>query len=353
MVRQLAKGAYQFHIICGNKDLDSTVLAIPVNQWVQYADNCRVWYSTDDDIIPILKNEMAKAPDALLYIVGVYDWQYNIKPMLFINAVKKIVSVRGMLHPGGLSQMAYKKKIFLFLFKLLGLQRKHFFHVSDDAEKGFVCRALGSKAKALIAGNFAIFFRAFPLPPKISGELKLISVGLVSPMKNYFIVLQALQAAGSSSSSADDLHIEYNIYGYIKDEMYWRQCRELIAQMPAGIVVNYHGAVEPSMIETALAANHVFILPSKSENFGHSIVEALSVGRPVITSDATPWNNFEITKAGLNVSTRDTQELVSAVELFAGMNQEQLEAWSNGARTYAEKAIDLDVVRKQYEFMFA
>ena len=32
-----------------------------------------------------------------------------------------------------------------------------------------------------------------------------------------------------------------------------------------------------------------FLLPSKSENFGMSIVEALSYGVPVLTTEETPW----------------------------------------------------------------
>jgi len=122
--------------------------------------------------------------------------------------------------------------------------------------------------------------------------------------------------------------------------------------MPPNITVNYHGDIAPDKIEQALAKSHVFILPSKSENFGHAIYEALTAGRPVITSKATPWNNLQSAKAGINVSTDDTQELINAIDYFAGMNQEQLNEWSNAAREYAIKAIDMNVIRKEYEVMF-
>ena len=122
--------------------------------------------------------------------------------------------------------------------------------------------------------------------------------------------------------------------------------------MPANIQVNYHGDMAPEKIEDALAENHVFILPSKSENFGHAIYEALSAGRPVITSNTTPWNNLEAAKAGKNITLTDTQEMVKAIGFFAGMGQEQIEEWSRGARVYAEEAVDVEAIRRQYEEMF-
>ena len=116
--------------------------------------------------------------------------------------------------------------------------------------------------------------------------------------------------------------------------------------------MNYHGDIAPDKIVNALAANHVFILPSKSENYGHAIYEALSAGRPVITSNNTPWNNLENEKAGMNVSLNETGQLAVAIGFFAACNQEQLEAWSAGAKAYAEKAADVDSIRKQYLKLF-
>ena len=41
-----------------------------------------------------------------------------------------------------------------------------------------------------------------------------------------------------------------------------------------------------------------FLLPSKSENFGMSIVEALSYGVSVLTTEETPWSVLRNINAG-------------------------------------------------------
>jgi glycosyltransferase involved in cell wall biosynthesis len=42
-----------------------------------------------------------------------------------------------------------------------------------------------------------------------------------------------------------------------------------------------------------LAAHDLFFLPTRGENFGHAIYEALASGIPVLISDRTPWRNLE------------------------------------------------------------
>lgn len=331
--------------------MDGSILPVPINEWVNYSDNCAVWYSDAADIMPVLKKETVKQQPAFLYIIGIYDWQYNIKPLLFIKGVKKIVSVRGMLHPGALTQKTLKKKIFLQLLNLYGWQRKYVFQVTDDVEREFVRKQLSIKNEELrikIAGNFPNLFKQTEMPEKKIGELKLVSVGLISAMKNYLLVLEALRAVSGFSF----VSIQYAIYGPVKDSGYWEECKAIIKTLPDKIVVSYHGAIEPSAIETAISAGHVFILPSKSENFGHSILEALSTGRPVITSNNTPWKKLESKKAGINVSIDGTEELVKTIGFFAAMEQTELNEWHKGAVHYATGAVDTEKIKNQYKNLF-
>ena len=370
---QLAAGncGYEFKIFCGNKDMDDSLLQeVVFDKWVNYNAHTKVWYSSTGNILPVLQQEIKTEKPDHLFIVGTYDWKFNFKPLLFCKGVKKIISVRGMLHPGALSQKSFKKKIYLQLWKLLGLHKQHVFHASDAEEQKYIQQVFGADAKVLVAANFPGVLHVQPVVKKELGYLKLVSIALISPMKNILLVLEALAKScellavsgeeeslnGKQSKIANlkskIFSIEYTIYGPVKDKKYWQECAALIKKMPANIKVNYHGDIAPEKIEDALAGNHVFILPSKSENFGHAIYEALSAGRPVITSNTTPWNNLEAAKAGKNITLTDTQEMVKAIGFFAGMGQEEIEEWSRGARVYAEGAVDVEAIRRQYEEMF-
>lgn len=345
MVKQLSGFPFEFSIICSNRDIDGVALdTVVYDQWVQYSANTRVWYSKDKKIVSLLNAEMTKSKPHLLYIIGLYDWNYNIKPLLFSGGIKKIISVRGMLHPGALSQKPLKKKLYLALWKLMGWHKKHLFHVTDETEGEFVRKIFGPGTRIAVAGNFPALHSSLRMPPKLPGELKLCSVALIGPMKNHLEVLKALLTIRGK--------ISYQIYGPVIDKSYWMKCQHIIGQMPANVSVAYCGSAAPTEIEKILAENHVVILPSKSENYGHSIIEALSAGRPVITSNNTPWNKLQESIAGMNVDPENSKELVNAIERFVKMEHAELEEWGKGASAYAVKAVDVEMIQQQYRRMF-
>ena len=337
----------EYFIFCGDTDLNGTALEnknIEVNTWVRFNEHTQVWYAgsekTSDNLV---KQVAAKKPD-ILFITGLFSWHYNMVPMIFCKGPMKILSTRGMLHPGALSQKKWKKKAYLQLFKLLEYHYKVSFHATDEEEANYIKRYFGEAPKVFVAGNFPKKIGLLPPLPKEQGTLKLLTIALISSMKNILWVLQALEKVTA--------HIEYDIYGPIKDEEYWDRCIVQSKKLPGNIKVIYHREIEPSKIKDALASAHVFVLPSKSENFGHAIFEALSAGRPVITSNNTPWNHLKEADAGINVSNEDTEELANAINFFAEMNFDEMERWRRGAFDYAEKAVDVEGVRGQYRGMF-
>jgi glycosyltransferase involved in cell wall biosynthesis len=336
----------EFYIFCGDMDLNGVPLrAITTGKWIRYNDHTKVWYAPREKLSDTLTGQVDLIKPDILYVIGIFSWHFNIVPIIFCKTSKTILSARGMLHPGALSQKRWKKKIFLKTFKQLGLPKRIHVHAVDNEEEKYIRKNLDSSTKVLTAGNFPNKIDALPVASKIAGSLKMISIALISPMKNILMVLQSLKDVKSN--------IQYDIYGPAKDQAYFTECLELAKRLPSNISVMMHGDVEPERVKDLLKEAHVFILPSKSENFGHAIYEALSAGRPVITSNFTPWNHLQESSAGMNVSLAIKEELRNAISFFSAMDKETLSQWSRGAIDYADKAVDVEKIKRQYKEMFA
>ena len=333
----------EFRIFCGNKDLNGEILTgIETDKWTVFNDHTQVWYASEE-VSKMLTEQAEKLKPEVLFITGIFSWHYNIVPLLFCKAPLKILSARGMLHAGALAQKKIKKKVFLTALKLAGIGRKVVFHATNEAELGFIKATFGSATKVAVAQNYGRKVTAFDPPEKQPGMLKLITIAIISPMKNYLKVLEAL------AKNPED--IEYDIYGPVKDTAYWELCKEQIKTLPNNITVRYHGETEPYTIDKLLSENHVFIMPSESENFGHSIYEALSAGKPVITGKTTPWNELLTAKAGINVYN-DAEEISKAVSLFARMDNEEYKLFSAGAKNYIEQHTNEKETDLQYRRLF-
>ncbi|OJW08912.1 MAG: hypothetical protein BGO53_00810 [Sphingobacteriales bacterium 39-19] len=343
MVNELNSG-YRFYIYTSNSDLNGEPIAVAqVNEWLPFNEHTKVWYATNKNRSENLISQVAAIRPDWIYMIGMFSWHFTLVPLFYGRAPHKLLSVRGMLHPGALEQKSLKKKWFLQAMKTVGLTKKTIFHATDLVEQEHIASAFGPKAQVRVAANFPRLLTQQPAAAKEPGSLRLVSVGIVSPMKNYLLVLQALENV--------DATIEYNIYGPVKDAAYWETCLEQIKKLPANIVVHFHREIPTHKIPAKLEGQHVFILPSVSENYGHAIIEALSAGLPVITSQNLPWQGLEENKAGMNIEpSADT--IADAITQFAAMNNETYSIYSQAAANYAREQVNLTELTAIYSSLF-
>lgn len=171
------------------------------------------------------------------------------------------------------------------------------------------------------------------------------TVALISPMKNHLAVLQSLQKSPAS--------VQWHIYGPVKDAAYWKECEQFIHKLPKNIKVVYRGELSPADLTKAMEQFQLFIMPSKSENFGHALLEALSAGKPVITTNTTPFKNLQAVKAGYTVNVNNLDvDLSIAIALFAGMNNAEFAEHSEAAAAFAATFVDTNQIRQQYQTLF-
>lgn len=342
LVQQI-NGGIDYYIFCSNRDLNNESLSVNSDTWLEYNKNTKVFYASNI----YLKKKFLQLCDEILpdviYINGLYSIPFNVIPIIYGKSPTKIIAPRGMLHKGALQQKKLKKKLFFLAWKGLRLHKKVVFHATNEMEKKAIQLFFKSNTQVTVAENIPHLYEFYRKPDKEKGKLHLVSVALISPMKNHHLVLEAL------------IHCQYNIHysivGPVKDASYWDVCKSLISKMPENITVDFLGELPPEEIEHMLKAAHVFILPSESENYAHAIIEALSSGCPVITSHHTPWNNLANCHAGINVALNQN-EVLKAVNYFADMDSTKFGNWSEMANDYINESVLISDITTQYKSLF-
>ncbi len=355
LVRELHND-YDFFIVCKPHEMNEkmNLNGISLNQWINWEKKAEVMYwNYSWNARAELKKIIAEVKPGSIFINGLFSLYFNILPLKYGIAYRKqhtgrkvVLSARGMLHPGALSQKPLKKKLFLVLFKLFGWHKQVKWHATDEQELNYIRREFGTSVMAEAAGNFSNLLPVASAPEKKTDELIMGTVALISPMKNHLEIIKALQEIKTK--------IVWHIYGPVKDIAYWQQCKELIQQLPSTISVQYYNELPPALLASVMNEFQLFIMPSKSENFGHALLEAFSAGKPVITTDTTPFKQLREKKAGITVSAGNlATELPEAIRFFAAMQQDEFSLYAVNAANYARSFSAAEQLRQQYQHLFS
>ena len=103
--------------------------------------------------------------------------------------------------------------------------------------------------------------------------------------------------------------------------------------------------MKPDEVLDVFSKNDIFLFPTKGENFGHVIYEALSVGCIPIISDQTPWQNLEEKKCGFVCKLSEIESFRRAI-MKSKKNADDFNQLKKNAVSYAEKNI-LNLLKNQ------
>lgn len=334
---------YSFFVLTADRDLhsNSSYENIIVGDW-NTVGKAKVFY------LPLKKDfkkiyEIIKSNGFdLIYLNSFFS-----KHSIFIQFLAKIgmirnpilLAPRGEFSPGALNIKSFKKKIFLFVYKLLKMHKGIIFTSNLDKDKSFIKEMLGKNISVMKANNIVTnqSISDFKKPYKQKGEVKIATVSRIAQIKNLHYSLELLKSI--EESNADFKKITFDVYGPIEDIVYWNMCLSIIESMGDKITVNYMGALEYGEVIKTLSTYHIFLLPTKGENFGHVIQEALLAACPLVISDQTPWIKLEDSGVGYDISLEKVSDFKSAINEIIAMNQEKYVLMSNMAYEYGVQKI--------------
>ena len=242
-----------------------------------------------------------------------------------------------------------KKRAYIAVARLLGLYRGVIWQAASASEEQDIRRAVGNQAHVLVAPTLPDPVRqvaeAAPWPEKVSGELRVLFLSRISPMKN-------LQGAVSLLNGLPG-QIRFDIFGPVGDARYWQECRERAAGLPPNITVAYHGALPHDQVESVFAAHDLLLLPTFGESFGHVVIKSLRAGCPVLLSDLTPWRGLEAAGAGWDLPLDNPGAFQSALAKCVAMGPDEYRAFRRSARAFAFRAFDAAEALEANRALFA
>ena len=237
--------------------------------------------------------------------------------LLFFAKLKNktiIISPRGELYSAAISQKSFKKRIWIEIIKFF--QKDINFHATNDFEKGIIQKFF-SKAKRIdVIPNY------IQLPQKfdVESKMKFVFVGRINPIKNIDILIESFC---SLKQLKPELELELEIVGSARlnyEIEYLRNLKDQIKKLSLEGSVKFMGHLDGDEKNKIIASSFALVLPSKSENFGNVVLEALAQGTPVIASKNTPWKILEDYNSGYWVEV-NKENLMESMNSIVNLNE--------------------------------
>jgi len=296
-----------------------------------------------------------------------YLLSYTVKPVVYGSIAARLAGNKNIYSiitglgyaftESGLRQRMVRG-ILLFLYRLvLSWNCKVFFQNPDDLEL-FVSKGLAKQDQAVLVNGSGVdlqYFNERPLPVGIVNFLLLARLLAEKGIREYVEAVRRLQNKYPSVNFLLVCPVDPNPGGIRIEEVYaWQDdgvieyrgavddVRSIIEQAGVYVLSSYVDDVRP-IIEQA----GVYVLPSYREGTPRTVLEAMAMGRPVITTDAPGCRETVVDgDNGFLVPPKDVSALVEAMEKFI-KQPELIPQMGKAARKIAENKYDAHKVNRE------
>ncbi len=214
------------------------------------------------------------------------------------------------------------------------------FQNPDDESEFRNLQMLGNGLRVLRTAGSGVNLERFTAQRLPDGPLRFLMIARLLKEKG---VREYMRAAALVHQTRPE--VEFHLVGPFDTHPSAASRKEVEASVAAGDIV-YHGAVVD--VRTHLADCHVFVLPSYREGTPRSVLEAMAVGRPIITTDAPGCRETVIPgENGLLVPPGQSEALSEAMLSLAKLSSAELERMALSSRHLATTRYDVRIVNTQ------
>lgn len=251
------------------------------------------------DTVRVLQKLVSQSD--LIHVNGIFTHPVTIGAW-FARRKRKphIVATRNGLDPWMLKIRHVKKMLGFKLYVQKDLEGASCIHATAEQEIN-ACRAFGLEGPFTIIPNGINPKNYENLPPPevaeelwpiLQGKTVVLFLSRLSPQKGLDMLILAWDEIKKKCPEAFLVIAGPDYMGFSND------VRQLAGQSAFPNSILFSGSVWGEYKLALYSRADIFVLPSYSENFGNVIAEALVCGTPVVTTQATPWNEIEKTNCG-------------------------------------------------------
>lgn len=342
---------FDFYVITSDTDYHATepYPDVDSDKWLDRG-NCHIWYFSKNNLsLSTMRKAVKEACCPVWYVNGIYSRYFSLYPLILAKQIKPeklIVSARGMLSPHAISVKPFSKRTYLMGLKFLGLYDNAIFHGTNEVECSHIRARIFNSSQCVAIENLPRkLFSSFSPSSKAEKAIRLVSFARISSEKNTLYAIKTL--AGCSGK------IEYDLFGQINSDEYWKECLLAINSLPANVTVRYKGSINPSMLGEIYKQYDALYLPTTGENFGHAILESFMNSRPVIISDRTPWQNLTAKNIGYDIPLDRQEDFAITIDQLADAPAEKFNEMCLDSYNFAKHICENHEVIAKYQSMFS
>lgn len=280
---------------------------------------------------------------------------YTIKPVIYGSLAAKLARVphRFALITGlgyafqGADEQNYKKsnlqKIMHKLYSIaLATTHKVLFQNPDDEALFKSMGILTSNASTTVVNGSGVDISEYGVQPFATiDDILIPRFLLIARLLGDKGVREYAQAAKIIKDKYPQA--QFDLVGWIDDNPDAIEQQELDRWINEGLF-NFWGKLDD--VKLAIAESSIYVLPSYREGTPRTVLEAMAMGRPIITTDAPGCRETVIDGYnGYLVPVKAVEELAAAMERFI-VNPELIIEMGKASRQLVEEKFDVDAVNQ-------
>lgn len=246
-----------------------------------------------------------------------------------------ILAPRGTLSSAALEKSRWKKRLIWPLQKIT-FDRAACFHATSEKEYEEI-RAFGQRKPVAVIPNGI----DLPDPVDIQRERgrTLLFLGRIHPIKGLDLLLEVWRDLPA------DLRRDWTLRIVGNDPDGHRADLEAMVRNQSIADVEFAGPAFGEDKTREYAAADLYVLPTRTENFGMTVAEALAAGTPVITTRGAPWQGLEENGCGWWIE-RNRDALTATLTSALSRPRETLDAMGSLGRTWVTRAFGWDGIAR-------